>query len=101
MMTPEEAMSNLPSLFVLPNEINEAENEVANLYFLQKVFQGAFEVGDSVSLLNYVYENDFELIGYHIRLTLSSTLTRVLIISSVSDGRIIMLITNTLLKQLS
>jgi hypothetical protein len=44
MMTPEEAMSNLPSLFVLPNEISEGENEVANLYFLQKVFQGAFEV---------------------------------------------------------
>lgn len=46
MMTPEEAMSNLPSLFVLPNEISEAENEVANLYFLQKVFQGAFEVSN-------------------------------------------------------
>ncbi|KAI9287289.1 glycoside hydrolase [Umbelopsis sp. AD052] len=44
MMTPEEAMSNLPSLFVLPNQISESENEVANLYFLQKVFQGAFEV---------------------------------------------------------
>ncbi|CAO3659074.1 unnamed protein product [Umbelopsis vinacea] len=43
-ITPEEAMSNLPSMFVLPNEINEGESEVANLYFLQKVYEGAFEV---------------------------------------------------------
>lgn len=31
-------------MFVLPNEINEGESEVANLYFLQKVYEGAFEV---------------------------------------------------------
>ncbi|KAJ2960663.1 hypothetical protein NQZ79_g4028 [Umbelopsis isabellina] len=43
-LTPDEAMANLPSLFLLSNTIDESENEVANLYFLQKVFEGAFEL---------------------------------------------------------
>jgi hypothetical protein len=37
-------MANLPSLFLLPNTIDESESEIANLYFLQKVFEGAFEL---------------------------------------------------------
>lgn len=41
-------------MFVLPNEISEGENEVANLYFLQKVFEGAFEVRDCFCMILYL-----------------------------------------------